>query len=314
MLSMINGVLKMKNSKTKKYFKIFLPIILVIFVLNMEGIMFNKKEISSLRSLLSEFGSWKFSEAHQNYVPGTLFEYINGAAESYLAYNFVELIVGQYKIEGSEPTLSVEIYDMGNGKNSFGIYSIERFPDSQFISLGNQGYMEEGTLNFIVGKYYIKLLCYDCGEESEKLLKLFSQEVVKRVKDKGQLPPLLRIFPGKGLIQNSEKFFLRNFMGYSFFHDGYLANYKLEGLEFDCFFIEGENAENAQEMLMQYLEKKGKQSVQKISTGYRIKDRYYRNIYLARIKNYLCGVRKIKNEYEELGERFLGVLIESLKK
>ena len=51
------------------------------------------------------------------------------------AYDFQELIVGQYKKKSSEKSLSIEIYDMGNEKNSFGIYSAERFTDnSAFVA------------------------------------------------------------------------------------------------------------------------------------------------------------------------------------
>ena len=102
-------------------------------------------------------------------------------------------------------------------------------------------------------------------------------------------------------------------MGYSFFHNGYLANYKLEDLEFDCFLVEGKDAEDAQNMLNQYLERKGKQNTRKTPEGYRIKDRYYHNIYLAMVENYLCGVMKIKDESEETGETYFKLLIESLK-
>lgn len=304
----------MKVSNSKKLFKIFLYAILFLSFLNVDGVLSEKENVSSLHALFPQINSWKFSEAPQNYFPETLYEYINGAAEAYLAYDFEELVVGQYKQGNSEASLSVEIYDMGNEKNSFGIYSVERFPDTQFISVGNQGYLEEGTLNFIVGKYYIKLLCFDCGEESDNFLKAFSKEIVKRIKDRGHLPSLLRVFPEKGLIQNSEKFFLRNFMGYRFLHDGYLANYKLKDLEFDCFLIEGEDEKDAQSMLSQYIKAKSKQSSEEISIGYHIKDRYYHNIYIAKVGNYLCGIKKIQDGFEETGERYLKVLIESLKK
>jgi hypothetical protein len=78
--------------------------------------------------------------------------------------------------------------------------------------------------------------------------------------------------------------------------------------------MEGENAEDARNMLKKYLEKKGKQSVEEISTGFRIKNRYYHNIYLARVENYLCGVMKIKDESQEVGDKYFGMLIKSLKK
>lgn len=304
----------MTISKSKKLLKFLIPFILLFSFLTARGALLEEESVSSLHFLLPDVVTWKITEAPQDYFPETLFEYINGAAEIYLSYDFKELTVGQYEKGDSNASLILEIYDMGNEKNSFGIYSAERFPDSQFISIGNQGYLEEETLNFIVGKYYVKLLCFDSGEESANFLKLFAQNVVKRAKDKGSLPPILAFFPKQGLVRNSEKFILRNFMGYSFLHNGYLANYKLEDLEFDCFLMEGENEEDVQNMLEQYLKRKGEQNVQKITAGYRIKDRYYHNIYLARVENYLCGVMKIKDEFLEVGDKHFEMLIESLKK
>ncbi|GAH29697.1 unnamed protein product, partial [marine sediment metagenome] len=239
----------MRISKPKELLKLFLPFVLFFAFLNARGALLEEEGVSSLHFLLPDVVTWKIPEAPQDYFPEILFEYINGAAEIYLSYDFKELTVGQYEKGDSNASLIIEIYDMGNEINSFGIYSAERFPDSQFISLGNQGYLEDETLNFIVGKYYVKLLCFDSGEDSADFLKLFSQEVVKRVKDKGTLPPALAFFPKQGLVRNSEKFILRNFMGYSFLHSGYLANYKVEDLEFDCFLIEGENADDARNML-----------------------------------------------------------------
>ncbi len=304
----------MRISKPKKLLKSFIPFILFFSFLNAGGTLSEEENVSSLHILLPDVVTWKIPEPPQDYFPETLFEYINGAAEIYLSYDFKELTAGQYEKGDSNASLIIEIYDMGNEKNSFGIYSAERFPDSQFISIGNQGYLEEETLNFIVGKYYIKLLCFDSGEEAANFLKLFAQDVVKRVKDKGSLPSALAFFPKQGIVRNSEKFILRNFMGYSFLHSGYLANYKLEDLEFDCFLIEGKDAKDAQNMLEQYLKRKGEENVQKITAGYRIKDRYYHNIYLARVENFLCGVMKINDESLDVGDRYIGMLIESLKK
>ncbi|MGD8535520.1 MAG: hypothetical protein PVF66_06670 [Candidatus Aminicenantes bacterium] len=306
----------MKNRMVNKYFKISLILFILVSVLNGKAILLDTEEVTSLIGLLPKVEDWKYSEEPQNFIPGNLYEYINGAAEIYLAYDFKELIVGQYEKdkEVEEASLSIEIYDMGNEKNSFGIYSAERFSESQFIPIGNQGYLEEGTLNFVVGRYYIKLLCFDCGEKSDEILKSFSNRIVKRVKDKGQFPPALSHFPQEGLIQNTEKYILRNFMGYGFLHDGYVASYLIKDQEFDCFIIEGKNEEDAQKMLEQYLEKKSNVDIKETSMGYLIKDRYYHNIFLARSQNHICGVMKIKDDFHELGVRYLRMLLESLEK
>ncbi len=304
------GESAMRRQKTSKAF-VFIIICFGLFCLQTSSS--EEKSYSSLRYLLPKVESFNFSETPQDYFPETLYEYINGAAEIYLGYNFNQLIVGQYQMNKSDASLSVEIYDMGNDFNSFGIYSAERFADAEFISVGNQGYLEEGTLNFIVGKYYVKLLCFDCGKNPEPVLRLFSEEILKNIEDKGQLPPLLSVLKQEGIIPNSEKFILRNFLGYEFLENGYVASFKLGDLEFDCFLIEGKTAEDARQMLKKYLEKRKQGNPEKISLGYHLKDRYYGHIFLAHVKNYLCGVMKIKDGSEKLGEQYLEALLNSLK-
>lgn len=266
-----------------------------------------------LKTLLPVVAGMESTESPETYFPETLFEYINGAAEIYLAYDFKELIVTEYKKGGASDSVAVEIYDMGNRKNSFGIYSAERYPDNEFLPLGTQGYMEEGTLNFLVGRYYVKLLCFDCEERSDKWLRSFSEEIVNRVEERGGFPVLLGAFPKDGLIPNTEKFILRNVMGYKFLHDGYIASYKIDEIVFDCFMIEGIDPQEASEMLAKYLEAKGAESVKKTSSGYLVQDRYYHNIYLALVDNTICGVMKIKEGSGKIGESYLEKLIASLK-
>jgi len=266
---------------------------------------------SSLYTLLPVFDQWEMTESPQRYFPDTLFEYINGAAEAYLSYDFNELIVAQYKRQGTEETLAVEIYDMGNTKNSFGIYGAERFIESEFVSIGTQGYVEEGLLNFLIGRYYIKLLCFDCETDAESFLRGYAEEIVKRAKEKAQFPALLGSFPEEGRVPYSEKFILKNFMGYEFFHDGYIVNYALQDLFFDCFLIEGFDSEDAQEMLDKYTKIKDADRIQSIPFGYRVRDPYYHNIYIARTDKYICGVIKIKDDFEKVGERYLKWLLQT---
>jgi hypothetical protein len=261
---------------------------------------------SKLTGLLPDVENWEKSDDSQSYYPENLFEYINGAAEIYLAYEFKELLVAQFDHENSEASISIEIYDMGEQKNSFGIYSVERYPDNQFVPVGIQGYTEEGILNFLIGDYYIKVFCFGCSGDSSDALMDFSKDIADKVENKGSLPPLLGVFPREGKIENSEKFILRNFLGYGFLHNGYLVNYKTYDLEFDCFLIEGRNEEDAEQMLNQYLQSNSNvQENPDAGKVIKIEDRYYKNIFLLRLDKYICGVMKIKDGSEELGEKYL---------
>ena len=285
-------------------------LLIVFFLTCVPGIPADKANPSALESLLPTVEGMESAEPPDSYFPETLFEYINGAAEIYLSYDFKELIVAEYKKSDAPESVAVEIYDMGDLKNSFGIYSAERYPDNEFLSLGTQGYMEEGALNLLVGRYYVKLLCFDCGERSGEWLRVFSEGIVNRVEDKGGFPPALDVFPKEGRIPNSEKFILRNVLGYKFLHDGFIVSYENGSLSFDCFVIEGDSPEEATAMMAKYLEAKGEGSTKKIPQGYWIKDRYYHNIYLAQAGNALCGVMKIPDGSEKLGLSYLERLVQ----
>lgn len=304
------GEAKMKNAKYKIFVWFVSMCLLGCFLSSSPG---DQEKSSGLSSLLPEVDTWSSTEKPESYYPENLFEYINGAAEIYLAYEFKELVVSQQQKDQSAKNVAVEIYDMGNETNAFGIYSAERYPDNEFIEIGIQGYIEEGTLNFLVDRYYVKLLCFECEDQSQEVLKTFSQRIVERVGKTGNLPPLLKAFPSNGLQPNSENFVLRNFMGYSFLHHGYSAKYKTKDLEFDCFIAEGKDDADAEAMLQKYLEAKKSQNVQKIETGYHVKDKYYHNIYISRVGKWLCGVIKIKEGSENLGLEYLRAIKKNLK-
>ncbi len=303
----------MRFAEHGQIFRIVCFSLVFIFASRVFGSRSAQEIQASLKSLLPVVKGIEPVESFETYFPETLFEYIDGAAEIYLSYDFKEAIVAEYKKKDSADSVTVEIYDMGNNKNSFGIYSAERYPDNKFVTLGTQGYIEEGALNFLVGRHYVKLLCFDCGEKSKEWLHTFSEAIVNRVKDNSGFPVYLKTFPKEGLIPNTEKFILRNVMGYKFLHDGYVASYRLKDLSFDCFLIEGKNLEDAAHMLKKYLEAKGTTSILEISLGYRIKDRYYHNIYLAQVNNTICGVMKILDGSEAVGESYLEKLVESVK-
>jgi len=273
----------------------------------------NEKSVS-LESILPKLDSWDLSEDTETFMPEALFEYINGAAEIYLSYDFRKLIVAQYKIKGGEANTSVEIYDMGTGENVFGIYGAERFPDNHFIPIGIQGYLEDETLNFLVGSYYVKLLCFDGGERSSEYLMAFSRDIVSKVKDIGGFPSLVSVFPNKGLVANSEKYSLQNFLGYSFLSRGYLASYQVGDLEFDCFIIQAEDENSAKTMRELFMDRKKDLPVKTMNFGYVVKDNYYHNIYLAVVKNYVCGVMKIKDGDEKTGTEYLNRIIQELER
>jgi len=268
---------------------------------------------SSLKALLPPAAEWKAAEAARSYDPASLFEYIDGAAEAYIGYDFKELLVADYQHASSKATLTAELYDMGTVLNAFGIYGAERFPQSRFLPIGIQGYVEEGSLNFLAGRYYVKLMCYEAGDKAEALLTSYAGALASRIGDPGAFPAILRAFAGDGLVANSEKYVARNFMGFKFLSRGFTAAFKRDGQEYEVFVVDSRTADEAEAMLKQladHFASSGK--VEASGPGLKAKDAYLKNVFIAVSGRRLCGVTKIKDGGEATGTKALEDLIQAL--
>ncbi len=192
-----------------------------------------------LAALLPKPAAWTPSEAPRTFFPDDLFEYINGAAESYLSYDFRELLVADLEKKGSGATLTLEIYDMGLPVNAFGIFAAERYPENKPVALGDLGYLEGEALNFLAGRFYVKMLAFGLGDATESALTEVGAKVAGAIKPGSGLPALVTAFPTDGLVVRSEKYVKKNFMGYEFLRDGYVATYVSGGREMEGFFVDG---------------------------------------------------------------------------
>ncbi len=287
----------------KIFLSLFITLLLKSFLLS-----------SPLLSLLPEIPGWKLSEPPKLFTPENLYEHINGGAEAYLAFGFKELLVAYF--ENPPCSLTVEIYDMGNCYNSFGIYSVERSPENQFLEIGNHSYTDGENLFFIIGSLYVKIYCSDCGGESAETARTFATKIVEKVRDKGKLPEVLEYFPEKGRVKNSEKFFPKNFLGIDFLKNGFKAEYKVDGESFSLFIIEEKDSrpEEVFERFKSYLEKKkgfGKFNVNS-NEGFISEDRAHGKIAIIRIKRFIVGylghqeLEKIKSYLRNIIEKIGG--------
>jgi len=261
--------------------------------------------------LVPTLSGWHAGEAPRAFGPENLFEYINGAAEAYLSYDFRALAVGDYVADASKAAVTAEIYDMGTPLNAFGIYGAERFSESRFIDVGSQGYAEDGVLNFLHGRYYVKLLCFDCEGDGSGTLAGFARAFIALTpgEPKG-FPPLLRTLPRRGLVANSEKYILRNVLGFAFLHDGYLAAYRDGDASYDGFLVEAASAEEAEAMRTRYLNFQTRNGWTKtdIEGGIRLQGRSGDEQYLGSQGRFFFGLIRGRGISREAGSAFLGDL------
>lgn len=88
------------------------------------------------------------------YVGDDLFSLINGGAELYHEFGFIEVLAAGISISDTTP-LKVEIYDMGSPDAAWGIYSLTYTSKAKPFMSGVSGRRGEGFAQFIKNKYMI---------------------------------------------------------------------------------------------------------------------------------------------------------------
>jgi hypothetical protein len=233
---------------------------------------------------------WELTVSPDVYVPANLWDLINGAAETYLSYDFVDLHLADYR-NGTGTLVHAEIYRHSNPDNAFGIYSAERSPDYTFLEIGVQGYLEEGVLNYFTGQYYVKLYSTDSGQEVQEALRLIGQAVSENLAQDNLWPAILGSFPEKGRLENKEHYVRENFIGLDFLHSAFTAEYE-EG--YKLFVIDAGSRDQLLEMVRSYLEFTKQDLDPEKEKSLIITDKYNGDIPVGLKGSYLAGILDVK--------------------
>jgi len=258
-----------------------------------------------------EIQGWKQSGEILTFSPRKLYDYINGAADLYLKYDFQELKVGEYQNE-KKASVTVEVYRHKTPTHAFGIYSQERFGNANYLDIGAQGYSEKEVLNFVAGNYYVKMNIMDSEAGDEEVLLTLAKKVVENLGGKGSLPSILSSFPEEGKKKNSEKFISQNFLGYSFLHSGFTADYEHSGRKFKLYVIEGVDQKDCRNMVQEYLQQTGNLQ-KKVEEGhYTLKDPYHGEMDFYWMGQYIWGALNLGDS--TLRSKYLKLFEEGLQK
>ena len=82
--------------------------------------------------IFPEISGWKQSGEMQSFTPKTLYEYINGAADLYIMYDFQELKSAEY-VNEKKASVIIDVYRHKTPTHAFGIYSQECLSNANFL-------------------------------------------------------------------------------------------------------------------------------------------------------------------------------------
>jgi hypothetical protein len=166
---------------------------------------------------------WKAAGDDAVFSRKTLFDYMDGGAEVYLAYNFQEVFVRKYA-DTADNEINLDIYDMGSPAEAYGMFSIDRQDPEAGIGQGSEYGL--GLLRFWRGRYFVSITVSGDEAKAEKALLELGKKVAPLLGPDGAPPEMLKLLPIAGRKADT----------LSYFHDSVHLNNR--------FFVASENILN----------------------------------------------------------------------
>ncbi|MGE5253889.1 MAG: DUF6599 family protein [Planctomycetaceae bacterium] len=152
-----------------------------------------------------EAAGWKWDGKESTYTSRTVFDYIDGAAELYLAYGFQGLKVRRFEKPGSPP-INLEIYEMASPEDAYGVFSFEYQDEPAGIGQGSE--FGGGLLRFWKGPYFASVYAEGEGGGVKAAILDIGRAAARAIPATGSEPKLIQLLPGKdlGLVDKSTRY------------------------------------------------------------------------------------------------------------
>jgi hypothetical protein len=184
---------------------IFFVIMTCIFTVAEIAKAEEKGKMNQEVSLPTEAAGWKWDGKETKYNSRTLFKYIDGAAELYLAYGFQNLTVRRFE-KSNQPSIILELYQMASSEDAYGVFSFEH--QDEAVGIGQGSEFGGGLLRFWKGKFFVSVYAEGEGAEVQSGILKMGRSAADSIPATGPEPKLVGFIPGKnvGLVDKSIRY------------------------------------------------------------------------------------------------------------
>ena len=194
----------MKINKIPGYIILF--ICLVFLSIDVKSV---DQNLTSLLPGIDDIESWSPVDSAKRYAGDDLFDYINGGADIYLEYGFVEVIAMEYANINNK-FVQIEIYQMASNESAYGIYSLNKSPNGEIMEIGNEAVLSDYYMILWKDDYIVNLIGYSSDDETIEGIISLAEIIDIKIENKGTKPGLMGILPEEGLIKNENTFIRGN--------------------------------------------------------------------------------------------------------
>ena len=211
----------------------------------------------ALAALLPDTDSlpgWRRTRAPKRFGPGDLWEHINGAAETVVAFGFQEVVTAGFVRAPDGLEVTADVYRMADDEAAFGLYAQEADPAATVLAIGAEGARRSTALIFWAGPHTVKLTAFEDRPELAPALETLARAIAARIGVAGARPAVFARFPTTGLAARSFRVVPKDALGQSYLPKAYTAGYGPAGREWTLAVIPFDQADAAAAAFDRYRE------------------------------------------------------------
>ena len=248
----------------------------------------------------SAVSGWKQVGATKLYNSSNLFDLVDGEAQSIMTYSFAGCAHAEYApANQSKPALTIDVYDMTDPLNAFGLFSSDRISGkaekvgAEGVKIGNSG------LNFWKGRYVVRTATLSVSPANDAAQLAFAKAVAAKITGASTPPAIIQALP-VGRQPRSEKYVKKDVAGQAFIKNAVTARYPSAGQGAELFIATYPSPAEAKKALGQYRDYEkagtGLADLKGVGdAGFTVVDKYAKNVAVAQKGKYLVGILRAKD-------------------
>ena len=134
----------------------------------------------AISAAVVDISGWRQEYEPEIYVGDSLFELINGGAEVYHRFGFVQALAAQYADDGGR-SISLEVFEMKDVEGAMSIYSDKTGGSGEPLQIGDEAAVEDYYLNFRTGRFLVTITGFDSEPETTEGILLLARAVAAQL-------------------------------------------------------------------------------------------------------------------------------------
>ncbi len=148
-----------------------------------------------------QVGGWTAADGPETYDTETIFSYIDGHAEVYLAYGMKRCISLRYLGPDGDGEIIADLFEVASSADAFGVFSHDR--DGETVAVGNDGVYRHGWLSFWQGSWAGSVYSVDGDDGSRDAVLEIGRALAAILPTGGETPVLVGRLPADAVDPQS---------------------------------------------------------------------------------------------------------------